>query len=359
MMNKTEYHTRISKVRNFIGDHHMDGFLVTNPVNINYLSGFTGDEGLLLITDQTAYLISDARFQVELMTQTITEYRITSDYYQTACQLFEQDHLVAVGFEASISYHDYDYLDENSVADIVPTENLIEYFRSIKSDAEIQILKKAASLAKKGYFCLLTEILKLGLSEKEVANRFDFEMRQLGADKASFDPIIATGIENTVKPHSVNSSRKIQVGDLILVDYGYFYQGYTFDVTRVCGMGTQSPEIHRLTAAVQDALLETMQIVAPGLPFSALWQKANAILKNYHLNQYFTHGIGHGIGRSIHEMPTLSYRSDELLQVGQVITIEPGVYVPGVGGIRLENDLLVTANGFENLTDFDLGLTEL
>lgn len=358
-MNKTEYHTRISKVRNFIGDHHMDGFLVTNPVNINYLSGFTGDDGLLLITDQTAYLISDARFQVELMTQTITEYRITSDYYQTACQLFEQDHLVAVGFEASISYHDYDYLDENSVADIVPTENLIEYFRSIKSDAEIQILREATALAEKGYSRLLTQILKPGISEKEAADRFDFEMRQLGADKASFDPIIATGIENTVKPHSVNSSRKIQVGDLILVDYGYFYQGYTFDVTRVCGMGAQSPEIYRLTAAVQDALFETMQIVAPGLPFSALWQKANAILKNYHLNQYFTHGIGHGIGRSIHEMPTLSYRSDELLQVGQVITIEPGVYVPGIGGIRLENDLLVTANGFENLTDFDLGLTEL
>ena len=354
-MNKTEYHTRISKVRNFIVDHHMDGFLVTDPVNVNYLSGFTGDEGLLLITDQTAYLISDARFQVELMAQTITEYRITSDYYQTACQLFEQDHLVAVGFEASISYHDYDYLDENSVADIVPTENLIEYLRSIKSDAEIQTLKKAAALAKQGYARLLTEILKPGLSEKEVANRFDFEMRQLGADKA----IIATGIENTVKPHSVNSMRKIQAGDLILVDYGYFYQGYTFDVTRICGMGVQSSGIHRLTAAVQDALRETMQIVAPGLPVSALWQKANDVLQTYHLDQYFTHGIGHGIGRSIHEMPTLSYRSDEPLQVGQVITIEPGVYVPGVGGVRLENDLLVTADGFENLTDFDWGLTEL
>ena len=358
-MNKTEYHTRIKKVQTFIGDHHMDGFLVTDPVNINYLSGFTGDEGLLLITDQTAYLISDARVQGELMTQTITDYRITSDYFQTACQLFEEDHLVAVGFEASISYHDYDYLDENSVADIVPTENVIESLRAVKSDAEIQTLKKAAALAKQGYARLLTEILKPGFSEKEVADRFDFEMRRLGADKASFDPIIATGIDNTVKPHSVNSTRKIQIGDLILVDYGYFYQGYTFDVTRVCGMGVQSPEIHRLTAAVQDALLETMQIVAPGLPVSALCQKANDVLQTYHLDQYFTHGIGHGIGRSIHEMPTLSYRSDEPLQAGQVITIEPGVYVPGVGGIRLENDLLVTANGFENLTDFDLGLTEL
>ena len=158
-MNKTEYHTRIKKVQTFIGDHHMDGFLVTDPVNINYLSGFTGDEGLLLITDQTAYLISDARFQVELMTQTITDYRITSDYFQTACQLFEEDHLVAVGFEASISYHDYDYLDENSVADIVPTENVIESLRAVKSDAEIQTLKKAAALAKQGYACLLTEVL--------------------------------------------------------------------------------------------------------------------------------------------------------------------------------------------------------
>lgn len=358
-MDKIEYHTRINKVRNFIVEHHMDGFLVTDPININYLSGFSGDEGLLLITDQTVYLISDARFQIELMTQTITEYRITSDYYQTACQLFEKNHLVAVGFETSICYHDYDYLDEKSVADIVPIENLIEHFRATKSDSEIQILKRAAALAKQGYSRLLTQILKPGFSEKEIADQFDFEMRRLGADKASFDPIIATGIDNTVKPHSISSNRKTQTGDLILIDYGYFFQGYTFDVTRVCGLGAQSPEIHRLMEAVQNALLETMQIVAPGLPVSALWQKANEVLQTYQLDQYFTHGIGHGIGRSIHEMPVLSYHSDEPLEAGQVITIEPGVYVPGVGGIRLENDLLVTETGFENLTDFELELMEL
>ena len=166
-MNKTEYHTRIKKVQTFIGDHHMDGFLVTDPVNINYLSGFTGDEGLLLITDQTAYLISDARFQVELMTQTITDYRITSDYFQTACQLFEEDHLVAVGFEASISYHDYDYLDENSVADIVPTENVIESLRAVKSDAEIQTLKRQRHWLNKAMLAYLLKFLNRDFQKRK------------------------------------------------------------------------------------------------------------------------------------------------------------------------------------------------
>lgn len=358
LIGEEEYRQRINKVRNFIVTHHMDGFIVTDPVNINYLSGFSGGEGVLLITDQTAYLISDARFQIEMMKQNIMDYCITSSYLEKACQIFKKDHLVAVGFEETIRYCQFDYLDEHSVSDLVPTENIVEYFRSIKSTVEISIMKKSTSIAREGYTLLLKNDIREGVSEKEIANKLDFQMRQLGADSASFDSIVASGVANTVKPHHVSSDRVIQEGDLVLIDYGYFYNGYTSDVTRVCSIGKQSAQVNSMFSAVKDALEETSQIITEGLPISALRKKASSVLKHYHLDEYFTHGIGHGIGMSIHEMPSLGLQNSECLQAGQIITIEPGVYIPGTGGIRLENDILVTKNGYENLTNFQLDMDE-
>lgn len=357
-MKNQDYQDRILKIREFITAHHMDSFLVTDPVNINYLSGFPGDEGVLLITDKTAYLISDERFKIELEGQKVTDFRITNQYLETVCEILEQQHLVAMGFEDTINYREYDYLDENSPADIVPTENVVEYFRSFKNEAEIKIIKRGAEIAGKAYLDVIKDICP-GITEKQIADKLDFRMKQLGMEKASFDPIVASGAQNTVKPHHNSSSRKLISGDLLLIDFGYFYHGYTVDITRVCGIGKMPVEIHRQYSAVREALNETTKLIAPGLPIKELWQKANEILKKYDLDGYFIHGIGHGIGKSIHEMPSLSYLSDEKLQAGQVITIEPGVYIPEVGGIRLENDILVTENGFENLTDFGLDFIEL
>lgn len=358
-IDEKEYKQRVVKVRNFITSHHMDGFIVTDPVNINYLSGFSGGEGVLLITDQTAYLISDARFQVEMMSQKVMDYCITNSYLKKACQLFKKDHLVAVGFEETIPYYQFDYLDEHSVSDLVPTENIIEHFRSIKSRTEINIIKESISIAQKGYTTLLKNGIHEGISEKEIANKLDFQMKQLGADSASFEPIVASGIKNTVEPHHISSDRIIRKGDLVLVDYGYFYKGYTSDITRICTMGIQTDQIKLLFSAVRDSLEETSQIITDGLLISSLRKKAVSVLNRYHLDKYFTHGIGHGIGMAIHEMPSLGLKNNDCLQEGQIITIEPGVYIPGVGGIRLENDVLVTKDGYENLTDFQLDMAEL
>lgn len=359
LIDTIEYKQRIAKVRDFITTHHMDGFLVTDSINVGYLSGFTGDEGILLITSQRAYLISDARFQNELMNQNVVDYRITSFYLEEACHLFEKDHLVAVGFEETISYRQFDYLDEHSVADLVPVDSVIEYFRSIKSESEISLIKKSTSIAQQGYMMLLQEDIHEGTSEKEIANQLDFKVKHLGAESASFDPIVASGIENTVEPHHISSKRIICKGDLILIDYGYFYKGYTSDITRMCSVGKQPEQVKALVSAVKDSLDETTQIITDGLPISALREKAVSVLKRYHLDKYFTHGIGHGIGMSIHEMPSLGSQSDNCLQDGQVITIEPGVYLPSIGGVRLENDILVTKNGYENLTNFQIDMVEL
>lgn len=323
-MKKQDYQNRILKIREFITSHHMDSFMVTDSININYLSGFSGDEGILLITDKTAYLISDERFKVELENQKIIDYRITNQYLEMVCKILEQQHLVAMGFEDTISYREYDYLDENSPADIVPTENVVEYFRSIKSEDEINMIKKGASISRDVYLSLINNDVHPGVTEKQIADRLDFKMKQFGMEKASFDPIIASGSQNTVKPHHNSSSRKLSLGDLLLIDFGYYYHRYTVDITRVCGIGKMPVEIHRQYSAVKEALNKTMELIAPGLSIKELWQKANEILKQYDLDNYFTHGIGHGIGKSIHEMPSLSYLNDEELQAGQVITIEPG-----------------------------------
>lgn len=183
-------------------------------------------------------------------------------------------------------------------------------------------------------------------------------MKTKDATKASFDTIIASG-QNTLAPHSTVSKRKIQVNELVLLDFGYYYQNYTFDITRTVYVGKASSKVKELYQIVLEALNETTEILKPGLQIAQIYQQTINVFKKYQLEQYFTHGIGHGIGLSIHELPALGSQSDEQLKSGEVITIEPGLYVPEIGGIRIENDILITNDGFKNLSGFATKFIEI
>lgn len=349
-----EINNRINKLRKYLKEFSLDGFLVTNQTNIKYLTNFTGDDGIVLVTFERVYLISDQRFKIELNNLRDIQPIISNEYLKATCDIISKDHLIAVGFEDSIEFSMYDYLDENATSDIVSISNLIESLRSIKSNNEIQKIKKANLIAKKAFDFFIDKIDYQ--TERSLAIDLDYFLKKNGADKPSFDTIIASG-SNTVLPHSTISNRKINHNDLVMLDFGYFVNDYTFDITRTISLGKQNKEIKKVYNVVLDALNETTKLVRSGLPANLLYERAKKILKSNNLDQYFTHGIGHGIGLSIHELPNLN-SFDELIS-GQIITIEPGVYIPGLGGIRIENDILVTENGYENLTPISTEFIEL
>ncbi|KRL01323.1 xaa-Pro dipeptidase [Liquorilactobacillus capillatus DSM 19910] len=336
----------------------LDAFLVTKPVNIRYLSGFTGDAGILLITEQAGYLLTDSRFEQQAQDElTGWETIITHDCLKKACQLAEQLRLVALGFEDSLSYRQYDYLDENAMCDIVPLADVVEELRSIKEPIEIEKIRKAGKLAGKCYQVLLRKV-QPGYTELDLANWVDGYMRQHGASASSFPTIIAGG-EKTAQPHAAATARKITSNELLLLDFGYYYQGYTTDVSRTFAIGPQSSKVKEIYAVVLEAQRRTMMAIQPGIAVQELDHIGRSYIESCGYGAFFNHGMGHGIGLEIHELPNIGNGFTAKLQVGQVVTVEPGIYLPGTGGVRLEDDILVTKDGHEILTDFERDYHEL
>lgn len=349
---------RLGKLRTKFSEVKIDGFLVTEPLNIYYLSGFTGDAGVLLITDTAKYLITDSRFeeQIKIENPTWTAV-ITRNYLQNACDLAAKHHLAAIGFENTLDYASYDFLDQTAICDIVAFAGLIEELRAIKEPTEISLLKKSCSLADKGYQFVLDN-LKKGQTELDIANDLDYYMKKNGAQAQSFETIVASG-EHTTWPHGTATAKKIVPGDLVTLDYGYFVDGYTSDVTRTFSFGQQKQAVKDIYKLVLEAQQATIEAVAPGVSGAELDRIGRSIIEKAGYGEYFNHGMGHGIGLDIHELPNVGQRFPDIMQPGEIITIEPGVYVPDVGGVRIEDDLLVTESGYEVLTKAPKGYIEL
>lgn len=349
---------RVKKLQAKFAEFKIDGFLVTDPLNIYYLSGFTGDDGVLLITEGNKYLITDSRFEEQIKAENPDwNAVITRNYLKNACGLAQADHLAAIGFENTIDYASFDFLDETAVCDIVPFDGLVEQLRAIKDDQEVSILKKSCALADEG-FQFVIEHLKAGQTELDIANDLDYFMKKHGASAQSFETIVASG-EHTTWPHGTATSRQITNGDLITLDYGYFVDGYTSDVTRTFSLGKQSEKVKEIYQVVLEAQKATIEAVSAGVSGAHLDDVGRSMIEKAGYGKYFNHGMGHGIGLDIHELPNVGRRFDDVMLAGQIITIEPGIYVPGIGGIRIEDDVLVTENGSEVLTHSDKNLLEL
>ncbi|SEM39784.1 Xaa-Pro aminopeptidase/Xaa-Pro dipeptidase [Ligilactobacillus sp. WC1T17] len=349
---------RVANLRQKMQKMSVDAYLVTDPSNRYYLSGFTGDDGVLLITENHRYLITDSRFEEQIAhDQPAWESFITRDYLKTACELCTKEHLAAMAFEASLSYSAYDIIDELSTADIVPLSGVIEALRSVKEPEEIAAIKEACLLSGKGYQYIL-DTLEPGMTELEVSNELDYFMKKQGAFGWSFESIVASG-ERTTWPHGTATAKKIAPNDLVTVDFGYFKDGYTSDVTRTFALGKQSDAVKKIYATVLKANELTVAAVKAGVNGQELDRIGRDFITQQGYGKYFNHGMGHGIGLDIHELPNVGRTYEEYMQPGQIITIEPGIYVPGVGGVRIEDDILVTEDGYEILTDFSRNYIEV
>jgi len=342
---------KIEKIRQQFKDLNIDSLLITNPFNRRYVSNFTGTAGVVLITEEKSYFITDFRYTEQAVKQAIG-YEVvehSGTVQEEVKRLVEETGLKRLGFEENdLTYAQYLSYEKIIQAEFVPVSNVVEKIRLIKTEDEIKILKEAADIADAAFKHII-EYIRPGLTELEVSNELEFFMRKCGATSSSFDIIVASGARSAL-PHGVATDKVIEKGDFVTLDFGAYYKGYVSDITRTIAVGNPSDQLKEIYQIVYDAQMKAMDEICPGLT----GKEADAIARDYIASkgygEYFGHSTGHGIGLEVHEGPSLSKRSDLVLEAGMVVTVEPGIYLPGVGGVRIEDDTLITPSGNETFT---------
>lgn len=345
---------RIEKARELFETFDIDALLVTSSSNRFYLSGFKGSSGVLLITKEDAILVTDFRYKTQAAEQA-EGYRVvmhTAPIPEEIAKLSKELSIGKLGFEQdNVTYSTYRTYENQLNTDetkLVPVTGLIEKLRLIKDESEIKIVKDAASIADAA-FSHIIEFIRPGLTEREVSNELEFFMRKNGAISSSFDIIVASGYRSAL-PHGVASDKIIETGELVTLDFGAYYKGYCSDITRTVAIGNVSDELKEIYQVVYDAQMLGMKGIRPGMT----GKEADALTRDYIVSKgygdYFGHSTGHGIGLDVHEGPALSMKSDTILEPGMLVTVEPGIYVSGLGGVRIEDDALITKDGNESLT---------
>ena len=342
---------RIEKLRALMEKAIIDAYLVTSPANLRYLTNFTGTAGMALITLEQAFFITDFRYieQASEQIQGMTIIQHQGDIVSEILKLMESESVNVLGFEdAVMTYADYSIFEEVIGAELAPASGLIEKLREQKDDGEIAIIEKACAIADEGFDHVL-KMIRPGMTEIEVANQLDFYMRSLGASGTSFETIVASGARSAL-PHGVASEKMIEQGELITLDFGCVYQGYVSDITRTFAIGDPGQQLKDIYQIVLEAQKKVLEVAQAGVTGSQLDAVARDFISEAGYGEAFGHSTGHGIGMEIHEGPNISRSNDEPLMEGNVITDEPGIYLPGLGGVRIEDDLVILAEGNRILT---------
>lgn len=352
---------RIQSLRNQLHQENIDALLVTYPVNRRYITGFTGSSGYALITVDQTILITDARYRIQSQ-QEAPSWSVIIHEGSMIKAIADQCRLLGVhslAFEAEyVTVQMYHELKENAPSIyLYPVQGWLEKLRMRKSPKEIQSIRQAAAIVDGAFEALITE-LRPGMTELEVATRIEVLLRERGASSSSFQTIVASG-ERSALPHGQASTKVLEKGDLIILDFGAWYQGYTSDLTRTVVLGVADEKQKEIYEIVFEAQKRAIESITPGRTGRQVDRAARDWIDSHGYGDHFGHATGHGIGLEVHEAPTLRKTSDDLLQEGMVITIEPGIYLPGVGGVRIEDDVLVTSSGREVLTKAPKHLIEI
>lgn len=329
----------------------LDACLVFSDVNRNYLSGFTGSSGALLLLGERVEFVTDSRYTLQAKRQV----RGAQVRLQTKALLAElADRLQAakarrIGFEAAhVTAAQLDWLRRRLPGrDWVPTQGLVEAQRLVKDAAEKAAMRQAARIADQAFAQVLPRV-RPGVREDHLAAHLEHAMRLLGAEGPSFETIVASGWRGAL-PHGVASPKKVRSGELIVFDFGCRWQGYCSDISRTVSVGRPSALQRKVYGVVRKAQAAGLKAVRAGRPAGAVDQAARAVIEKAGYGGRFGHGTGHGVGREVHEDPRVGPKSKEVLRPGMAVTVEPGIYLPGKLGVRIEDLVLVTARGCENL----------
>lgn len=342
--------SRTAKVQSILKEQNLDALIVSSQYNLRYISNFTGSAGLSVITQDKAFFITDFRYTEQANDQaahmTIIEHK---GNIQGEIEKIIQDHEIkTIGFEKNhVTYSEYETMKERLSAELIPVENIIEDLRTVKDEDEIATIQKAVEITEKAFEHIL-DYIEEGMTEIQVANELDFYMRKLGASGVSFDTIVASG-HRSAMPHGVASEKKIKQGDMITIDFGCYYNGYVSDMTRTFALGDPGEELKKIYQIVLDANLKATEAAKAGVTGAELDKIARDYITEHGYGDQFGHSLGHGIGLEVHEGPGINYRNESPLEVNTIITNEPGIYVAGLGGVRIEDDLVIEEDGNRNL----------
>lgn len=348
---------RIKCLRNQLNSLNIEGMIVSNPINIKYLTGLNA-EGELLITRKENIFLTDSRYVEAVNSElTIDSEIIVWDKLGMMREDYENFFLFCekVGFEESyVTYEKYKKIMQlYRINELVETEGIIEKQRRIKDEEEINDIKKACEITDQ-CFEFLKKYIKIGMTEREIAYKIQEFFIKNGAEGISFDPIVATGA-NSSMPHAEPTDRKIEYGDIILIDLGCKYNGYCSDMTRTIFMGKLDDTIKSVYDIVLNVQKQALDEMKDGANIKNITKTAIQELK---INRFdLVHALGHGVGLEVHEIPVLSSKYDNLLKENMVIAVEPGVYIPKSFGIRIEDTVLITKNGCINLTKSEKNYT--
>jgi Xaa-Pro aminopeptidase len=329
--------------------------LITSEPNIRYYSGFSGSVGIMIIHDNSSYLIVDGRYWQQAQEETIKGIKIikaplASTLLDEAVKILRSLKVKEIGCEED----KIDAAAYNKLKQVFPKTKFtsiskeIREIRSIKATNEIDLISKAALIADLTYDCVL-RIIRPGMTEMEISAQIDYLMKTFKGEYPAFETLVSSG-KLSAYPHGKPKNVEIKRGDLVVMDFGVRYKGYNSDITRMVSIGIPSKKQTKIYKAVLSAQEAAILKVKHGVPAKDVDKAARDALKKERLDKYFTHGTGHGIGLQVHESPRVSSASNDILKAGMVITIEPGVYLPGFGGFRIEDMVLVTKNGCEILT---------
>ncbi|RDW21952.1 M24 family metallopeptidase [Oceanobacillus chungangensis] len=342
---------KLEKLRKALEANELDAIIIESPINRRYITGFTGTSGVAIVSKADNRFITDFRY-TEQATAQAQGYKIIEHKQginvEIKAQLNEMN-VKRVGFEKDyVTYSQFESYQKEFDVELIPVSGILEEIRLIKDNDELALLKKAAEIADDA-FEHIQSFIKPGVREIEISNELEFFMRKQGATASSFDTIVASGLRSAL-PHGVASSKEIQSGELVTLDYGAIYEGYCSDITRTVAVGEISNKLRTIYDTVLEANIQGIKGIKPGIT----GKEADALTRDYitekGFGQYFGHSTGHGIGLEVHEGPALSSRSDVTLKTGMIVTVEPGIYIAGVGGCRIEDDLVITENGNERLT---------
>ena len=357
---------RHRRLQDALGRDALDALVVTNPSNIRYLTNHVGTAGTAVVTREVVHLLVDFRYQEAVSSlqaspaacPTLQTRSVPASYDEALADLLTELRMTSVGIEAghlTVARHEWlskTLASRATSASLRSTQRLVERLRMIKDPFEIQVLRDAAARLE-AVVDQSFPALRAGAVERDVAGAIERALRKAGYERPAFDTIVASG-PNSALPHHRAASRKLAPGDLVVLDFGGVLDGYCCDLTRMASVGTPSPEARRLYDAVRDAHRAAIAAVKPGRPASEVDAAARDVLQGHGLGDAFGHGTGHGLGLDVHEEPRVGRRRtdapDPILEPGMVFTIEPGAYLAGFGGVRIEDDVLVTDTACEVLT---------
>lgn len=343
----------LDRLRAAMAAKGLDALLVSDATNVGWLTGFTGSFGRVLVTSSNTRFVTDSRYTLQAREQVsnmeIATFASPVNGDEFVAQQAKDLGIQKLGFEAATTtYATYEKMREKMAGlDLVPAADLFAELRMVKSPDEIEKIRKACAIAD-ACFGHLCRMIQPGMTEYDLQLELEFYLRRVGAGIA-FEPIVVSG-ERSARPHGKASEKILHVGDFVTMDFGAQVDGYNSDLTRTIVVGEATDRHREIYNQVLKAEVACIEAMKPGMLAREVDAMARMILDEKELASYFGHGLGHGLGRLVHDAGRMGAMSEDVLAVGQVWTVEPGVYLPGFGGVRIEDDVVVTETGVEVLT---------